>query len=240
MLLLDVGNSRCKWARVENGQWLQQGVANNADWPALRRVLGDMAPPDMVRISNVAGHVMAQHLQAFCAGWPCATQFVQAQVEQCGVRNLYEQPSQLGSDRWMALVAAWDRVRGACLVVNFGTATTVDSLSAEGEFLGGLILPGVALMRASLAANTAQLDMADGELREFPRNTADAILSGVMRATMGAIHGQYAMLATRQGAHCVISGGAASMMQSHLEIPCEYVDNLVLQGLYITGLEAGA
>lgn len=237
MLLLDVGNSRCKWALVENGQWLRQGVADNGAWPALRDTLLALPRPQLVRISNVAGAAMGQRLRELCALWPCTVQFALAQAEQCGVRNLYEQPAQLGSDRWLALVAAWQRVGAACLVVNFGTATTVDALSARGEFLGGLILPGVALMRASLLANTAQLQGADGEPRDFPRNTADAIFNGVLRATIGAVRHQFDVLAARQQAACIITGGAAASMQPHLGIPCERVDNLVLHGLYITGQE---
>lgn len=237
MLLIDAGNSRCKWALLENGAWLQQGVADNADWAGLRNTLAALPAPRLVRISNVAGAAMAQRLHELCAGWHCTVQFAQAQSEQCGVRNLYRQPAQLGSDRWLALVAAWHRTHSACLVVNFGTATTVDALSGEGEFLGGLILPGIELMRASLAGKTAQLGQAAGELRDFPCNTADAIYSGVMRATIGAVQHQYALLSARQEARCVISGGAAAALQAQLGLPCERVDNLVLHGLQITGQE---
>lgn len=240
MLLLDVGNSRCKWALVEDGVWLQQGAADNADWPALSQTLSELPHIRLVRISNVAGEEMALRLREFFAGWSCTVQFALAQGEQCGVRNLYEQAAQLGSDRWLALVAAWDRVHGACLVVNFGTATTIDALSKSGEFLGGLILPGVELMRASLASNTAQLGMDAGKLNEFPRNTADAIFSGVMRATIGAVRQQHALLAAQQEIRCVISGGAAATIQSHLGVSCERMDNLVLHGLYITGQEIKA
>jgi type III pantothenate kinase len=240
MLLLDVGNSRCKWALVENGVWLRQGALDNADWPALRNTLAALPAPRLVRISNVAGEAMAQRLRELCVAWPCTVQFALAQDEQCGVRNLYERPAQLGSDRWLALVAAWQKVGAACLVVNFGTATTVDALSERGEFLGGLILPGLALMRASLASNTAQLEISDGKPCEFPRNTADAIFNGVMHATIGAVRHQFDVLAARQKTACIISGGAAAAMQPYLGIPCERVDNLVLHGLHITGQEIKA
>jgi type III pantothenate kinase len=122
-------------------------------------------------------------------------------------------------------------------VVNCGTATTVDALSATGEFVGGLILPGMELMRRSLLHNTAQLGLAQGELRDFPRNTADAIASGVMRASIGAIQHQYALLAAHNGARCVVSGGAASALLPHLGLAAEQVDNLVLQGMQIIGQE---
>lgn len=233
MLLLDAGNSRCKWARVAAGVWTHQGVADNAGWHALQHDFAAFPAPRRILVSNVGGEILAQRLRALCAAWQTPLEFVVAQSAQCGVRNTYHNPSQLGSDRWAALVAAWHRVHRACLVVNCGTATTVDALSASGEFLGGLILPGLALMRHSLLHNTAQLEEEGGNLQDFPRNTADAIYSGVVQATLGAIHHQHALLQAAEV--CVLSGGAAGQIQAHLGIPVQRVDNLVLQGLQIIG-----
>lgn len=235
MLLLDVGNSRCKWALVRDGAWVRQGVADNGEPDALRYAFRDLPPCSRILVSNVAGADMAQRVSAACAGWACSPEFVTAQAEQCGVRNSYQQPGQLGSDRWAALIAAWKRVGGACLVVSCGTATTIDALSPSGEFLGGLILPGLGLMRRSLAANTAQLGAEPGTLREFPRNTADAIYSGMLRATLGAIDHQFGLLRRHGAAICLLGGGAAGEVQPHLDVPLQRVDNLVLEGLQVIG-----
>ena len=179
---------------------------------------------------------MAQRLRAVCAAWTCSPEFVTATAAQCGVSNGYQQPERLGSDRWAALIGAWRYVQGACLVVNCGTATTVDALSAQGEFLGGLILPGVSLMQHSLATNAAQLMAEQGTLQDFPRNTADAIHSGMLRATLGAIRYQFDLLQARCGTvRCLLGGGAAGVVQPHLDVPLERVDNLVLKGLQIIG-----
>ncbi|HLP98418.1 MAG TPA: type III pantothenate kinase [Sideroxyarcus sp.] len=236
MLLLDVGNSRCKWAMVRDGMWVQQGAVGNTEWLALHQALTALPPPSRILISNVAGEAMAQRLRAVCDEWDCQPEFIAACAQQCGVRNGYEHPERLGSDRWAALIAAWQHVHDACLVVNCGTATTVDALSAQGEFLGGLIMPGVGLMRHSLATNTAQLSEAQGTLREFPRNTADAIHSGMLRATLGAISHQFRLLQERHGqVHCLIGGGAADVVQPHLGLPFKRVDNMVLLGLQVIG-----
>lgn len=236
MLLLDVGNSRCKWALVQNGAWLQQGVVGNTEWTALQQAFATLPPPSRILASNVAGEALAQRLRSVCAGWKTPLEFVTSRAEQCGVRNGYQQPERLGSDRWAALIAAWNQVRGACLVVNCGTATTVDALSAQGDFLGGLILPGVGLMQHSLATNTAQLMAEQGTLQDFPRNTADAIHSGMLRATLGAVRHQFGLLQARDGAvQCLLGGGAAGIVQPHLDLPSERVDNLVLKGLQIIG-----
>ena len=236
MLLLDVGNSRCKWALAQDGAWLQQGAVGNTEWSALRQALSALPSPGRILVSNVAGEAMAQRLRTVCAEWKCPLEFVQASARQCGVRNGYQQPEQLGSDRWAALIAAWHYVQGACLVVNCGTATTVDALSAKGEFLGGLILPGVSLMQRSLATNTAQLIEESGSLQDFPRNTADAIHSGMLRATVGAIRHQFDLLRGREGTvRCLIDGGSAGVVRAHLGLSSEQLDNLVLRGLQIIG-----
>jgi len=238
MLLFDAGNSRCKWAWIENGAWLRQGVLDNSDeiaWQKLRELFETLAAPQKILVSNVAGAALEKRLLGLCSLWSCPVQFVVAQAVQCGVRNDYTNAAQLGSDRWAALIAAWQRVQGACLVVNCGTATTVDALSDSGTFLGGLILPGMALMQRSLLHNTAQLGLLHGELTDFPRNTADAIASGALQATLGAIRQQYALLSAISPAHCILSGGAASSLFPYLGLKAEQVDNLVLQGLHIMG-----
>ena len=248
MLLFDAGNSRCKWAWIDKGIWLRQGVLNNADnaaWQTLKDSFALLDAPHKILVSNVAGAAMERHLHELCDIWPCPAEYIVAQKEQCGVRNTYEQTAQLGCDRWAALVAAWHRARQACLVVNCGTATTVDTLSETGEFLGGLILPGIELMQTSLLGNTSQLGAglsaesglsADaGEVHDFPRNTADAIASGAMRATIGAIQHQYALLARQSAALCILSGGAANRLLPHLGFQAEQVENIVLQGMQIIG-----
>lgn len=242
MLLFDAGNSRCKWVWVENGIWLRQGVLGNTDtaaWQGLKDTFSRLESPQKILVSNVAGSAIEQRLRALCAVWSCTVEFMVAQAEQCGVRNSYEQAAQLGSDRWVELIAAWQRVHGACLVVSCGTATTVDALSGTGEFLGGLILPGMELMQRSLLDNTARLGQevawGNGAVRDFPCNTADAIASGVMRATIAVIQHQYALLAAQCGVHCIVTGGAANSLMPHLGLAAEQVDNLVLHGMQIIG-----
>ncbi len=236
MLLLDIGNSRIKWAYVSRNSWLHQGVADVSDWPALRLAFANLPAPQRILASNVAGTQAAAKIMDICSAWPCPVEFISAQPEQCGVRNCYIQQAELGSDRWASLIAAWSKVKAACLVVSCGTATTIDALSNEGEFLGGLILPGIVMMRTSLATLTGRLDASSGKLDKFPRCTADAIYSGSIQATVGAIHRQYEILG-RHDASCILSGGAANDIQTHINLPFMHMDNLVLQGLKLIGLD---
>lgn len=235
MLLVDIGNSRCKWVRVQDGRWSQPQACDNAE---LERLRADMLrdPPYRVLVSNVAGDEVAARVRAFCAGAQRAPEFIRAEAVRCGVRNGYRIAQQLGSDRWAALIAARRRVPDACLVVNCGTATTVDALSAQGEFLGGLILPGLSLMLHSLHANTAQLAATEGAAQDFPQETADAMWSGVLRATQGAIRHQYEVLQRREGAvRCLLGGGAAERVMQGLSVPGEHFEHMVLHGLQILG-----
>jgi len=237
-LLIDAGNSRIKWALAQGDDRLaveqlpvnQAGELNFAD-----HVYDGV---QQVWVSNVAGAEVERRIREACAVRQWTTRFILSQMLQCGVRNGYLQAEQLGSDRWAALIAAWHQVGAACLVVNSGTATTIDALSDAGEFIGGLILPGIELMRRSLADSTARLQLAEGCYASFPRNTADALVSGAIQSSCGAIQRQYALLATGN-APVLLSGGAAQALQPHLPLPARMTDNLVLQGLWLIAQETG-
>lgn len=234
-LLVDAGNTRIKWALVGGDEWLASGALPTAEAATLSARLAEVSRIHDAWVSNVAGDAVAQALRDGVAAdrW----HFVSAREQQCGVRNGYENPVQLGSDRWAALVAAWHLVGGSCLVVNCGTATTVDALSNEGEFLGGLILPGVELMQRSLCGATARLEAGQGKYAAFPRNTADAMYSAAVQATCGAVERQQGLLGD---VPVVLSGGAADALRERLKLPLRLEDNLVLQGLQLIARETNA
>jgi type III pantothenate kinase len=125
-------------------------------------------------------------------------------------------------------------VHGAAIVVNAGTAVTVDALDAQGVFRGGVILPGLALMASALASGTAGLPRADGQFELFPDNTADAIATGAVLAVSGAIDRMHdALSAMGPPPRIVLSGGAASAIAPHLTAPMVSVPYLVLEGLRV-------
>lgn len=237
ILLIDAGNSRIKWACSDDGRWSpveQLPVDMAADLNFSGHAYDDV---QQVWVSNVAGADVERHICAACAVQHWSPRFISSQAVQCEVHNSYLLPVQLGSDRWAALIFAWHHVGAACLVVNSGTATTIDALSNTGEFLGGLILPGLELMQRSLTDATAQLKMLGGHYDSFPRNTADALLSGAIQASCGAVQRQYALL-SGEDAVVILSGGAARLLQSHLHMPVQMMDNLVLSGLLLIAQES--
>lgn len=238
-LLIDAGNTRIKWACVKGEEWSQSGFLPVEQAEELPQRFAGLNEIRQVWVSNVAGEKVAQDIRNIIVGRGGQFHFIVPREKQCGVRNGYSDPAQLGSDRWAALIAAWHLSLKKCMVVNCGTAITIDALSGQGEFLGGLILPGVELMRRSVVAATSQLRLERGEYAAFPLNTADALFSGAVQACCGAIQRQYALLAVAD-APVILSGGAAEVLKKNINLPLIVVDNLVLQGLLLIAQEAGA
>jgi type III pantothenate kinase len=119
-------------------------------------------------------------------------------------------------------------------VVNAGTCTTIDALSSGGEFTGGLILPGIDLMRFVLHEHTGRLPLQEGNFVAAPRSTIDAIETGCRHAQAGAVERMYRSMAP--GSACLVSGGGGPSLIERLELPCRYVENLVLEGLARIGV----
>lgn len=265
LLLIDCGNTRLKWAFVrqpctsisrkttfDQTGWIahqhpQASIQLALTWQAL-----DITTSVHVWFSNVAGTVAQQMMidalhQAF--GTSLYLHAFKSTAQIAGIQNLYQDPAQLGSDRYAAMIGARALfIDQALIVINCGTALTIDSITADGKFLGGLIAPGLHLMTASLNQNTAQLP--DGlalkhipQLIGFPRNSADAILSGCLAAQVGAIefashHFKNYLQQQNQSTMLlrVISGGDAPILHEALSGADLMVDNLVLLGLYSVAL----
>lgn len=235
-LLLDAGNSRLKWALKNDDRPLAQGaVAYSAlgearhDWQKLPR-------PARVLGCNVAGPVVRGQLQDLLA--PQDIDWLKSTASLAGVNNLYTQPTQLGADRFAALIGARGLAAGEDLIVAMaGTALTVDALTGDGDFLGGIIAPGFQLMRKALAKGTADLGLPDGEATPFPRSTGEAIVKGALAAMAGAIEIQRQTLEVQRErpATLLLSGGDATLLlpllQPTLKSRLLHVDNLVLAGL---------
>lgn len=247
-LLIDAGNTRVKWALTASDDappaspvvWQAEGnvthealSALGSQWQSHGLRSNDISA---VWISNVAGAALAKQLAQTLIDAGIATDALHwfVSLPACaGVRNGYREPSQLGCDRFAALIGARHHYpERDLLVVNAGTATTVDALTADGHFIGGMILPGLGTMARSLAVNTAQLPAVGDVLleRALADNTKQAIISGCIHAQTGAIERAFA----QHPGHaplCLVSGGAASFIAPHLQVPYVLVPNLVLAGL---------
>ena len=236
LLVIDIGNTRTKWALVDaTGRLQESEVCLNTD---IAQASFPIAQATKVLIANVASQAIARQVSQLLSSLPI--HFVTVKTKACGVKNAYA--ASLGVDRWAALVAAWHHTKHATVVVNAGTAITIDALS-KGEFLGGTIMPGLHLLRASLSQNTSQLDVGEGIYVEFPINTPDAIHTGCLNAVVGAIHLMQKRLEKRSGwlPKLVMTGGDARHIAQALNVQAAntgtkqviITENLVLQGLVL-------
>ena len=230
IVCIDSGNSRIKWAVHADGNWLAQGALTHADVNQLAELPARYQPTQVI-FSNVAGAAAASAIRAALSAWQDRLSEARSAAAACGVSNGYENPLQLGVDRWSALIGARALTRAPCLVVMAGTATTIDTLDGEGRFCGGLILPGIHLMQRALSRDTAALPLASGQYVPYPKNTDDAIVSGCLEAQAGAVERAFQCIAHLPNALCLLSGGAAPSLAPLLHIPHQRIDNLVLEGL---------
>ncbi|MES2318773.1 MAG: type III pantothenate kinase [Pseudomonadota bacterium] len=236
LLLIDAGNTRIKWALAEPGAqpglWMASGAVSHAE---LNHLPASWRETRVTRaiVANVAGSKLRDQLQLMIP--TKSIDWFASSAEREGMRNAYRKPAQLGCDRFAAALGArWLEPGKRLIVATCGTATTIDALCADSVFLGGMILPGLGLMAASLAHNTAQLpQIAAGRVLPagFADNTDDAILSGCLAAQAGAIERACAL---HGAAICVLSGGAAPSIAPQLTVAHRMVDNIVLIGLHST------
>ncbi len=236
-LLLDVGNTRIKWAYLSGDVVQSGGACASADVSALGRLCG-FADKGRAVVSCVAGESVRLPLAEMLAGAGVQTHWLRSAHSGHGLLNRYEPPESLGTDRYAALVGTARHFHRDCVVVSIGTALTADMLTSDGQFLGGCIAPGPDLMRESLLAGTAGITPSSGGWQAFPRDTGAAVDSGIALALLGVAQGMRERLAgLRAGASggplpaVVLGGGARHWLRPLLQGEVVEVDELVLEGL---------
>lgn len=234
VLLLDVGNTRLKWAFDEGGVITLTGARLHEGKPAdalARLELDD--EPAAVRVVSVAGPAHDLSIKKTClARWRQAPSFARAEAEREGLRNGYGEPKRLGADRWVAMVAAWHEAgRKAFVVADAGTALTVDAVDDDGQHLGGIIAAGLQTSeRAVLGATrfpTRETPLVDHD--GLGLDTEACVRQGAMLSVLGAIDRASAIAPA--GARRVITGGDAPRLLAYLADRWELRPHLVLEGL---------
>jgi type III pantothenate kinase len=235
-LLLDLGNTRLKWALTAD-RWLAQGAAGwNEDLDAaLTEILAPWPHPDIVLAASVVDPdreaLIGAIVMRLCAR---SIDWRRSPAAACGVRNAYAEPQRLGVDRFLAMVAAHAHGGGPHVLAGVGTALTLDALATDGRHLGGLIAPGPMLMQQTLLNATAQVRMdAPGRVRERADNTTDAVVSGCWLAAVALIERFVAQASHECGAPptLCLSGGDAASLVPLLSLPAHVTHNAVLRGL---------
>lgn len=214
-LFLDLGNTRLKWQLYEDentaasGAWAYEDVLQQAQ-------LWREQPIEGVWLAAVGLSALADELVQLLESFGFSVHRIVSLAQQAGVTNAYEQPEKLGVDRWLGLLAARE-LGGNVLVVDAGTAMTIDALNADGLHLGGLILPGLNMMRDSLHSNTDLLPVAEGSEWSLGKNTAQAIAGGTLGALVSTVESVLAELqAGGRAWRCVVTGGDGELVYNAL------------------------
>ena len=244
ILVIDVGNTRLKWAWLTStGLSDQQAVVHRDAKPGIwtTTLFESGQRPTRVLVSNVAGPVMAKTLAKLTKKvFRVDIEFVTAARDFDGLTSGYLDPSLLGADRWLGLIGAWTRVHGALCVVDAGTAVKVDAVDSNGQHLGGLIAPGIHMMREELMSNTS--DIARAAFNSTPslagvlaNNTIAAVSRGAVFALAGMADRACEVIEQNTGIapKLFITGGDASMIAGTMRAHGEIVPDLVLQGLAV-------
>lgn len=236
-LLVDLGNSRLKWAHAAPGKWAT-GAALHAQQDLAALLEGAWAKlerPKRIVMASVASDATRDALAGWCRRrWTLEPVAIRAQQEQLGVKHCYARPETFGADRWAALIAVRGMTQSNACVVDCGTAVTVDALAADGQFRGGAIFPGLRLLRESLLRGTGGIRAIEGRAdTALGCSTPDAVAGGTQHGLVGAV----ALLVAEQiaalggKAEVFLTGGDAPLLRAHLKPPVCDVPDLVLKGL---------
>ncbi|VAW85450.1 Pantothenate kinase type III, CoaX-like [hydrothermal vent metagenome] len=242
-LVVDVGNSRIKWAFSDEGvlhDVVECKLPMRRYDSFLKKQWGSLQVPESVIVSNVAKADMMVEIERWVTeNWSVPTQSVVAEEKGWGVCNVYRAPERLGADRWAGMIAA-RRIsqRRACCIIDCGTAITIDAISDNGQHQGGLILPGITLMRDALCKKTVGVKLdeepcTDASLSLLARETTGAVTGGTLYAAVASIDRIMADVRAELGGRivCIITGGDAPVILPLLSGNYEYKKDLVLDGL---------
>lgn len=239
ILLVDLGNTRLKWALLTDGKLgLQHALLYRPESLSgeLDRVWSAVKPPRAIYLVSVAATGITQGVIDWAArAWGCRAEQLQSARRGGGVVNGYTRPESLGVDRWMAMIGAYHLVGSALCVVDCGTALTCDAIDSHGAHLGGVIAPGQAMMRRALLHNTAGIAMEEGATpaSDWGQDTAGCVVAGAVQASVALIERMVKKLQSQLGVPvtAVLTGGDAEQLLPLLSFPCRYEADLVLQGI---------
>jgi len=239
ILLVDIGNSQIKWTTIQSKVLAESQnfarpktgikVALNKVWKSLEGI-------EAIFVSNVAGEKIATQLSEWTEKqWQLKPVFVQSEKRRFGVTNAYDQPETLGVDRWLAIVAGRQHAREATCIIDCGTAITVDIVTEKGQHQGGLIVPGLSLMKQMLTDNTDALSNVtqESEFNLLATNTHSAIQAGTLYMVSATLENLITdlQLNFKNEIRFLITGGDAEELIPLLPQPLIHEPDLVLKGL---------
>ena len=234
LLECDLGNTRYKWRLCSAGAVISQGSGLYGEG-----AFGDMFAPQpltRVRAASVASNQRTQEFSNYISQhYGVSPEWAVSQSYCAGVTNAYKEANLLGVDRWLAVLAAY-QLYGASLVIDAGSAITVDVVDDDGKHLGGYIAPGTELMAKSLRQDTAKVRYESQPLFSgvaFGHDTASAVTAGIAAAQLGLAEQavQQAKACLGSGFQVLVTGGGAKSIIGNLSVAAEIAPDIVLDGL---------
>lgn len=237
ILDIDAGNTRIKWRILAEGKVLASGEqSTDSVQRGAHLEISAKGSPERIRLSSVAGSEVIETLQNQLTGqFNVTVDLAQVSAEAAGVTCGYKDYRQLGVDRWLALVAAYNKYAKPVIVVDAGSAVTIDIVDGDGLHLGGYIVPGLRLMHRALWEGTDQIkvELKQGvELSGPGASTDEAVDKGCVLMLVAMIES----MVERYQCLTVITGGDGQMLREQLSVDAEYFPDLVMDGLAVDGI----
>lgn len=236
-LYMDMGNTRIKWwSRQQNNYGVLDYSKLESELVSLRKQLGETGA---VIIASVLGKEKTRSVVELL--WLYLSENVKQCVvsrEAVGVACAYQEPQKLGVDRWLAVLAVWNRYKSACQVVDLGTALTIDQIDDKGNHLGGFIVSGLELSINGLLKGTQNIRpdplLFNNACLDPGKNTTQAVYHGALLAAVSIIETSYVNATKRNNdTKLILVGGDAALVGSHLRCDYQLVSNLVFQGMQL-------
>lgn len=239
MLTIDIGNTK-----IKIGVWEESKLVNVISFAyagidiksKLSEVLLSCSQQDEVIICSVAADKNNDSVREWLKdNWNVLPDFVASDKQFAELKNGYKVPSQLGNDRWVAIISAYMQYQKAVCVIDCGTAVTIDVVDSLGQHLGGLIMPGLNTMQQSLLSNTDGIRESQGIDVFLANNTSDAVFSGCNQLLISGLNGLIGQYKKQLGDElvCVVTGGDGEMVKQQLQHDCYYEKDLILYGLQL-------
>ncbi len=244
MFLVDIGNTRLKWAQYETGELFQTGAITHVQYNIYVSLLAawrDIPAPEQIYLAAVASKKIRQILCDVVEQlWPnIQIQQIYTEKFALGVTNAYLKPEKLGVDRWLALLAAYHHYTAPVCIVDCGTAITLDILDQQGMHLGGMIMPGLTLMKQSLKAGTADLNACS---KLYPLGLADDTEAAIFNGNLNAVKGfiEFGLKQYKKKLQLIVCGGDAEFLVDILKLNAVVDTKLVFKGLVLFAKERNA
>ncbi len=241
-LYIDIGNSRIRFAAAERSiDQLAAYYYKPDTLPSVfRQYSSGLQTPARVLVANVADNKVAAILTDLCeTAWSIRPEYLKTGKVCCGVTNAYTDPGQLGVDRWLAMIAAWNKYKDNLCIIDCGSAVTADLVSADGRHQGGYIIPGSYMQQQALVNTAGQITISSEYKfsEQAGRSTDECVYNGttlavtafieyILRSINAAGEGKY---------HCVITGGGADAIMKILKIDFRHDPLLVIEGIRLAG-----